>query len=285
MHFLLEDKKNDKFNYELMLVEEKIRQNEYIHDFEKIDISIFYEYEEDSFGEIIKTNKLKNANDFPEIYKKSIPIGSINFISTWLKVFYNIDKENPIEIPPVLRTDEFLKRKYSIVTADKLPRTGRYFIKDVSKLKEFTYSGDLEYFLFDEMFEPAKSPYDYSLRINPDHLFQVSEIVNILSEYRVYIIDGKIENIANYDGDVTLFPDVELIKKANDLYSTQPDYPKSYSMDLMITPRGTAITEIHNYTSLGHYSTLFGDNLLYAYRDGIDYLLKHNTLITEFSNF
>lgn len=285
MHFLLEDNKNDKFNYELMLVEEKIRRNEYIHDFEKIDISIFYEYEEDSFGEIIKTNKLKNANDFPEIYKKSIPIGSINFVSTWLKVFYNIDKENPIEIPPVLRTDEFLKRKYSIVTADKLPRTGRYFIKDVSKLKEFTYSGDLEYFLFDEMFEPAKSPYDYSLRINPDHLFQVSEIVNILSEYRVYIIDGKIENIANYNGDVTLFPDVELIKKANDLYSTQPDYPKSYSMDLMITPRGTAITEIHNYTSLGHYSTLFGDNLLYAYRDGIDYLLKHNTPITEFSNF
>lgn len=285
MHFLLEDNKNDKFNYELMLVEEKIRQNKYIHDFEKIDISIFYEYEEDSFGEIIKTNKLKNANDFPEIYKKSIPIGSINFVSTWLKVFYNIDKENPIEIPPILRTDEFLKRKYSIVTADKLPRTGRYFIKDVSKLKEFTYSGDLEYFLFDEMFEPAKSPYDYSLRINPDHLFQVSEIVNILSEYRVYIIDGKIENIANYNGDVTLFPDVELIKKANDLYSTQPDYPKSYSMDLMITPRGTAITEIHNYTSLGHYSTLFGDNLLYAYRDGIDYLLKHNTPITEFSNF
>ena len=285
MHFLLEDNKNDKFNYELMLVEEKIRQNKYIHDFEKIDISIFYEYEEDSFGEIIKTNKLKNANDFPEIYKKSIPIGSINFVSTWLKVFYNIDKENPIEIPPILRTDEFLKRKYSIVTADKLPRTGRYFIKDVSKLKEFTYSGDLEYFLFDEMFEPAKSPYDYSLRINPDHLFQVSEIINILSEYRVYIIDGKIENIANYNGDVTLFPDVELIKKANDLYSTQPDYPKSYSMDLMITPRGTAITEIHNYTSLGHYSTLFGDNLLYAYRDGIDYLLKHNTPITEFSNF
>ena len=285
MHFLLEDNKNDKFNYELMLVEEKIRQNKYIHDFEKIDISIFYEYEEDSFGEIIKTNKLKNANDFPEIYKKSIPIGSINFISAWLKVFYNIDKENPIEIPPILRTDEFLKRKYSIVTADKLPRTGRYFIKDVSKLKEFTYSGDLEYFLFDEMFEPAKSPYDYSLRINPDHLFQVSEIVNILSEYRVYIIGGKIENIANYNGNVTLFPDVELIKKANDLYSTQPDYPKSYSMDLMITPRGTAITEIHNYTSLGHYSTLFGDNLLYAYRDGIDYLLKHNTPITEFSNF
>lgn len=285
MHFLLEDNKNDKFNYELMLVEEKIRQNKYIHDFEKIDISIFYEYEEDSFGEIIKTNKLKNSNDFPEIYKKSIPIGSINFVSTWLKVFYNIDKENPIEIPPILRTDEFLKRKYSIVTADKLPRTGRYFIKDVSKLKEFTYSGDLEYFLFDEMFEPAKSPYDYSLRINPDHLFQVSEIVNILSEYRVYIIDGKIENIANYNGDVTLFPDVELIKKANDLYSTQPDYPKSYSMDLMITPKGTAITEIHNYTSLGHYSTLFGDNLLYAYRDGIDYLLKHNTPITEFSNF
>ena len=285
MHFLLENDMNEKFNYDLMLVEEKIKKNKYLHSYEKISISDFYKYEEDVFWEIVKTNKLKDKNEFPDNYKNSIPIGSINFVSYWLKIFHNIEKENPIEIPPILRTDEFLKRKYSIVPADKLPRKGRFFIKNVSKLKDFTYSGELEYFLFDEMFEPAKNKNDNSLRINPSDLFQVSEIVNVLSEYRVYIIGGEIENIANYNGDVTLFPDIDLIRKANNLYSTQKDYPKSYSMDVMITQSGTAITEIHNYTSLGHYSTMFGDNLLYAYRDGIDYLINHNTEITEFSNF
>ena len=42
---------------------------------------------------------------------------------------------------------------------------------------------------------------------------------------------------------------------------------------------GTAIIEVHNFTSVGLYTTLWGTDLLYAYRDGIDYLVNDNKII------
>ena len=53
-------------------------------------------------------------------------------------------------------------------------------------------------------------------------------------------------------------------------------------MDLMVSKiKGTAIVEVHNFTSCGLYSTIWGDNLLYAYRDGIDYLINDNKPIEK----
>jgi hypothetical protein len=53
----------------------------------------------------------------------------------------------------------------------------------------------------------------------------------------------------------------------------------------MVTPRGTAITEVHNFVSLGIYTVDWDDSLLYALRDGMDYIVRYNTPQTEFSNF
>ena len=112
-----------------------------------------------------------------------------------------------------------------------------------------------------------------------EHLYQVSEILNVQSEYRVYIIDGEIENVCNYNGDPLVLPDVNFIKKANAIYSIQPDYPKSYTIDVMVSDKGTSIMEIHPFISVGLYSTLWGSNLLQAYIDGINYVRKYNTKI------
>lgn len=290
MFFILQKEKDNwdtNTKIEIMMIESLLKQTRYTNEYIFMALDDFYEFEEiddDDFLYIPK-KKLKNKSDFEVKFENAIPIGTIDFVSTWLKIFKGIERENAIEIPPILRTDEFLKRKYSIRKASEIPKTGRYFIKDATQLKVFSYDGDLEYFLFDEIFDPPKNEMDTTLRLDPNHLYQVSEIVKILSEYRVYIISGKIVSIEFYNGEPTILPDVELIKKANMLYSTQPDYPKSYSLDVMVTPRGTAITEIHNFTSLGLYSTIWGTDLLYAYRDGIDYLINHNTQQTEFSNF
>ena len=54
------------------------------------------------------------------------------FITFFIIIFYGIEKMNPIEIPKVLRTDEFLKRKYEICYGRNLPKKGRYFVKNVS---------------------------------------------------------------------------------------------------------------------------------------------------------
>ena len=196
------------------------------------------------------------------------PVGAIPFVETWLKKCHGIDRINPIEIPEFLRTEEFLKREYSIVPYYQIPH-GIYFVKDVTVLKEFAFEGDTE-----ELFTGRTAG-----TIDQTHMFQVSELVDILSEYRVYIIDGQIENVCNYNGSPLIFPDMELVSKANSIYMTKPDYPGSLTIDVMVTERGTSLIETHPFVSVGLYSTLWSDRLLNAYVDGIRYVLEHNSKI------
>lgn len=60
-------------------------------------------------------------------YKDSekIPVGTIDFVETYLKnTVKGFYRENPIEIPKYLRTDEFLKRDYKIVEYKDIPTRG-----------------------------------------------------------------------------------------------------------------------------------------------------------------
>lgn len=98
-----------------------------------------------------------------EYDKNSVPIGSIEFIEFWLKKYHN-KKMTPIEVPECLRTQHFLKREYNICTGDKIPATGRYFIKNIEKLKQGTYCGNAENYA------------DYRI-IRPDQKYVVSEEV------------------------------------------------------------------------------------------------------------
>lgn len=206
---------------------------------------------------------------------KYVPIGTLQFVGEWLKQAYNIKNINPIEIPEILRTKEFLKRDYRIVSFDEIPRKGYYFLKDVSVLKTFSYTGMMEELNFN--------------LLDKTHLYQVSSILNVRSEYRVYVIDDNIEAIEQYDGmpldvcDVRYIIDRGLLIKAKSLYELQKDHPKSYTIDLMVGDFGTAICEIHPFISVGLYTTLWGFNLLKAYRDGIDYVIQHNTQLEKFS--
>jgi hypothetical protein len=240
MFFLLQNKEENKdMNLEFEIISELLN-NSRVHS-----------YTTCSIDNITKRNELLGA----------IPIGSIQFVTKFLNKIYDIEQINPIEIPKCLKTPEFLKREYDIVPYDYIPETGNWFIKDASTLKSFIHFGNKE-----NMPENSK-----------EHLYQISEILNVQSEYRVYIIDGKVENICNYNGEPLILPDTNLIKKANAIYSIQPDYPKSYTIDVMVSDRGTSIIEIHPFISVGLYSTLWGANLLQAYIDGINYVRKHNT--------
>lgn len=215
-----------------------------------------------------------------DLKKGMIPVGTIDFVSAYIRDVYGIEKENPIEIPKYLRTDEFLKRDYKIVTAGKLPKSGKYFFKDVSQLKVFGGVIYADYFISDDLFDyKKKNEFDSTLVLDRTHLFQVSSLFNIKAEYRVYVICGEIESMCCYNGDCTVLPDVGLIKKAVNLISLNEDFLTSYTIDVMVGNEGTAIIEIHNFTSVGLYSTLWGDSLLYAYRDGFEYLINDNHAI------
>ncbi len=283
MFFILQ--KEDRFNFDdvqFAIMESLLKAFKHQHEYVLMQESDFYS-EDDSFNGT--ECRLKDASEFPEKYQKAIAIGEVTFVGKVLKIFHGIDNENAIEVPPCLREFRFLKRKYSIVPVWDIPREGRYFIKDATQQKSFSYKGELENFVYDEMFEPKTNEYDLSLKFDYDHLYQISEVVNVLAEFRAYILEGQLETVSHFAGDAYLLPDMELLKEAIRIYNEQTDCPKSYSIDLMITPEGTAITEVHNFMCLGLYNVNWDEKLLFAFKDGWNYVLNHNTPQTEYSNF
>lgn len=242
----------DALEVEELIVKEQLEKAKLLHEYKEI--------------------KLNDLDKIPE--KDYIPVGTIQFVSKYLDLH-----EIPIEVPKYLQTEEFLKREYRIVKGKDLPRVGRYFIKNASTLKEFSVCTNMQYFLSEEMIDyKPKSKFDNTLSIKSTDNFVVSEEVNISSEYRVYVFDNEIVSIANYNGNPLIFPDIKLLEKAVMLVSYHEKYLKSYTIDVMITEKGTSIIEMHNFTSVGLYNTVFGTDLLYAYRDGIEYLRKDNRI-------
>ena len=249
-------KDTDVLNLESIIIKELLDKNKYIYTYNELSLS--------------SLNLLESPK--PNLY----PIGTIEFVTYYLNKVYGIKQMNPIEIPEYLRTEEFLKRDYKIVNAEEIPENGTYFVKDISQLKVFGTVIYLDKDIKKDLLSEHKSDMDFSLNLDKTHLYQVSEVYDIQAEYRVYVIDGNIEAICNYNGDCTVLPDIGLLKKAVNLINFNEKWLKSYTLDIMVGSRGTAIIEVHNFVSVGLYSTLWGNNLIYAYKDGIDYVINDN---------
>ena len=71
-----------------------------------------------------------------------------------------------------------------------------------------------------------------------------------------------------------ILPDLNLLNRIVQINQISNADLKSYSFDVMITSAGTSLIEMHLYAALGLYSTMFNDQLLYAYRDSFNYILK-----------
>lgn len=254
MLFILQKLKEDHSMFiDQMILKDLLRNSE--HEYEELHLVDLRDPE----------GGLLWAECFPERYKNAIPLGTIEFVNTFIKIFYGIEKMNPIEVPVNMRRPELLKRQYGMYLVDDLPDDGEWFIKDASELKSLRYYGDknlINAFNSDE-----------------GHVYQCSEIIDIKSEYRVYFINGELYTLANYNGDPKLMPDMNVILMANGLYSMQKDYPKSYTMDIAITEKGTCILECHVLFSCGLYTTVLGTDFLHGYIDGMNYLKKYNSEI------
>lgn len=256
MHILLQ---NDALEEEEFIIENLLNKTKYTNTFAKLGLKDI-----DSIS--------PNSND--------IPIGTIEFVTSLLKKIQpSFESEVPIEIPKYLQTEEFLKRSYKVGTWEDIPKSGKWFIKDASILKNFTICTEMSFFYNEELFDyKPKSEFDSTLSLPKSHSYIISSPFDIQAEYRVYVLGGSIEHISLYDGDALVQPDVKLIQKAVNLINFNEKYLKSYSLDVMVGKKGTAIIEVHNFTSLGLYSTIWGTDLLYAYRDGIEYLLNDNSV-------
>lgn len=255
-NFILQNDENT-LDIEYVILKDLLKRNKYTHEFSEM--------------------KLKELDSISN--EGLIPIGTIDFVTKYMSKFNYCNNEVPIEIPKYLQTEEFLKRDYKICKWDEIPRHGKFFLKDVSELKKYGNITDTTYMSIDDLFNYVpKSKLDSTLVLSKEHMYQVSSLLPIQTEYRVYVIDNEIVAITNYEGSPLNTPDIKLLQKAISLIQYNEKWLQSYTIDIAVGRFGTALLEIHNFTSVGLYHALWGSELLYAYVDGINYLKNDNNV-------
>lgn len=212
--------------------------------------------------------KCYNKNHFPDFYQDSIPIGSVNFVQQFYKTFCGIEKENSFEIPKILRKPEYLKRYYKVDYFKNLSFNGEFFFKNASEEKTFSFLGNKK--------DLINASLANDISINPNHLFVCSEVVEIISEIRFYIIRGKIAQISFYCGRCDIDYDKELVKSIIKTLDENHNFPKSYSFDIMVCNKGTALLEVHSFAALGIHNYMFEESLLDGYIDSDEYYRNCN---------
>lgn len=197
--------------------------------------------------------------------KEIIPIGDLKFVGSWLNCKFGTKNLSPIEVPKPLRNFKFLQREYFFTNKENIQLTGRKFIKNISKLKSFSYMGDLK------NIDPSSMP---------TGMYVVSEIIPIVSEYRVFVSDLTIKAIQYYDGDCTYFPDINVISEMILFYYLNKNRPVSYTLDVALTQDlKTIVLEVHPITSVGLYGYT-GEDLLYMYFEGVQWYKSHEGFLT-----
>jgi hypothetical protein len=79
----------------------------------------------------------------------------------------------------------------------------------------------------------------------------LSEVINIVSEYRCFVHLGKLVGSKNYTGDFTKNIDYSIVEQAIKDYNNQP---LAYTLDFAVTDKGeTTLIEINDGFALGSY--------------------------------
>jgi len=174
--------------------------------------------------------KSSNLEDL-KICKSYIPIGSVDFVHKYMTLS-NIKIPLPINIPLSLNKHEFTCRNIVYGNEDVVNKIGNNkHVKSTDKVKGYT-----------EIFE-------HGMTIHRGN-YQISELINIDSEWRCFIHRNELVGLQNYNGDFTLFPNIKLINKIIKEYYNAPI---AYTLDVGVNNNNTFIIEIHNFYSCGLY--------------------------------
>ena len=180
---------------------------------------------------------------FKSLHRHYVPVGSVEFVSAFLKQFYDLTPR-PVNVP--LELLRYADRHIFNGTESYFPHCGKSFIKSNDKIK-----GICGIFNQDEAIKlPAGN-------------YQFSEIVSIDSEWRAFVYDGKLVGLQNYAGEFTKFPYVDIIK---DMIKVYKSASIAYTLDVGVREIGenhntTFLIEVHDFFSCGLYG--FADHAKY----------------------
>ena len=175
---------------------------------------------------IVYTEKLEYKNS----WKKCIPVGSIEFVTDFLKLYH--DKEvKPINVPEEL----FKYCNRNIFNGTEQDIMGEKFVKSNDKS-------------FAEICSCA-----------PTGNYQISDLIDINSEYRCFIYNKELVGIKHYSGNFTIFPTIDIVKEIINAYKSAPI---AYTLDIGINNTGLFVIEVHDFFACGLYGFQESRNML-----------------------
>ena len=210
-----------------------------------------------------KVEYVPSAGDFDYSDPNLIPLGDLNWARNWLSHVPDAADPalTPIEIPNAMLP--FVGREYFWLLGKDIGSEHRdgsnWFLKDVDTLKKWNsllYECDLSEFIED------------------DTLYSISEKVNFLSEWRVFVYEDAEQGAYNYLGDPMMFPDSDTVHEMIAAWRDDAldPRPRAYTLDVGIMSDGnvrrTVPLEVHPFVACGLYgfsAPIIADMLIAGY--------------------
>lgn len=170
----------------------------------------------------------------------AMAVGGINYIRG---AFTYLGLKQPEIDNPHIHLPQYLGREVCEATWSEIEQLTDFpfFIKPLEDHKLFT--GYV-----------VKSPQDLlhgKLRVKPNSKIVLSECVDFISEFRCFVLEGKLVGCKNYTGDFRVLPDFDIIENAICDYINQPI---AYSIDFGVTTEGkTLLIEMNDGFGLSAY--------------------------------
>ena len=190
-------------------------------------------------------DKQMNIIFFEEI--EEVPTNPNNivvaFIEDTIKHFKNLNIEIPLSINIPIELMKYAKRNIRYMTMGEFKQDSQMpvFVKPNRFAKEFV-AGVIK--------NPDSKKYFFN-DVDDDTPVLVSDVIDIVSEYRCYVLKGDLKGIKWYIGDMRVFPDVKVIDAAIADYKSAPS---AYVIDFGITKEGeTVLIEANDSWAVGNY--------------------------------
>ena len=185
-----------------------------------------------------------------------------------------IKEPESINIPLSIDNSNFIKREINVMTLnsfkDFFPNTPM-FVKPAYKTKAFASGVNSKRNMLPLLLTDYKGSWDIPVL--------VSEVVNMVSEYRVYVSKKRgVMGMKHYQGDEFIYPDNQYIYKVVQALIDDPKMPVSFSVDFaVIEPKNnyryTEVIECQDAWAIGAYGL---DGSKY-----IDFLLERWAQLTK----
>lgn len=183
-----------------------------------------------------------------------IPIGTVEFVYAFIDKFIkeNGSKEiRPLNVPEELF--EFAGRKI-----------GNYIIGDDKDIREQLYNeySDTDYFYLksnkhikSDINNAYKADEILYTNVIPNGEYQISEYIEIVSEYRCFVYNDRLVGIQYYSGNFDVFPDADTIYEMLEKFKyDNGNAPQAWTLDVAIDDNGkTIVMECHEFFSCGLY--------------------------------